>query len=445
MKTTEEYINEANKKHNGKYDYSETVYTGSKNKIKIICHEKFDDGTEHGVFEQEANSHLKGCGCPYCGGSRRLTIKDLLKINDTIHNGKYSFEKTSYVNNHTDIIVTCPIHGDFKIKPLNFIKGGGCQACSKLKRYTTSEIREELYNIYGDRYDFSNSLYINARTPIKVVCKTHGEFERSLKSLRKGIGCPECRKKEIMKSFEDFINDSIKVHGKKYKYIEYNGDKKKIPIICPIHGKFMMTPNSHLNGQGCPKCGYELNASKKRTGKEKTINKFKEIYGELYDYKLWKDAYTNIGKKIPIICKKHGVFYKTIHAHLQGQGCPVCRMSKLENSIRMLLLEEGISFEQQKKFKWLKRKKKGELKLDFFLPEYNIAIECQGGQHYFPVDIYGGDKAFKERIKCDSIKKKLCEDNGIPILYYGDKKYIDSIITNKVKLLKEIKKYGKNN
>ena len=47
-----------------------------------------------------------------------------------------------------------------------------------------------------------------------------------------------------------------------------------------------------------------------------------------------------------------------------------------------------IIYIEQKKFKdWL-----GAQSLDFYLPEYNIAIECQGLQHYKPVDFAGKRK-----------------------------------------------------
>ena len=64
-KTTEEFINEANKVHNNFYDYSCTHYTKSKNYVEIIC-------PEHGKFSIEANSHLQGHGCPlhYCNKSK---------------------------------------------------------------------------------------------------------------------------------------------------------------------------------------------------------------------------------------------------------------------------------------------------------------------------------------------------------------------------------------
>ena len=57
-KTTEEYVQQCKEKYGDLYDYSETVYTQSSEKVRVKCNEcgKF--------FEIEANSHLQGHGCP---------------------------------------------------------------------------------------------------------------------------------------------------------------------------------------------------------------------------------------------------------------------------------------------------------------------------------------------------------------------------------------------
>lgn len=64
-------------------------------------------------------------------------------------------------------------------------------------------------------------------------------------------------------------------------------------------------------------------------------------------------------------------------------------------------------------------KGKSHLSLDFYLPEYNVAIECQGRQHFESIDFFGGEKGLKETIERDKIKKELCEKNNIKLLYYS--------------------------
>ena len=77
------------------------------------------------------------------------------------------------------------------------------------------------------------------------------------------------------------------------------------------------------------------------------------------------------------------------------------------NKIEEYLKSENIKFEKQKKFEWL-----GRQSLDFYLPEYNVAIECQGIQHFTDKTRFSHD-TFKERIKSTSISL----DNKLSRLY----------------------------
>ena len=85
---------------------------------------------------------------------------------------------------------------------------------------------------------------------------------------------------------------------------------------------------------------------------------------------------------------------------------------------------------KEKKFEWLKNKT--YLPIDFFIEEINVGIEVQGGQHFYPIPRFGGEKGFKERQLLDKLKKKLCNSNGVSILYVTSKK--DSIINFKNEL-----------
>lgn len=113
-----------------------------------------------------------------------------------------------------------------------------------------------------------------------------------------------------------------------------------------------------------------------------------------------------------------------------------------------MLRDNGINFEEQKTFDWLKYYKK--LRLDFFLPDYNMAIECQGIQHFLPVDFCSKGTEHAARnydfvIKRDAVKKELCHKYGIKLIYYSDAniEYPYHVYTDKKMLLNEIKlSYG---
>lgn len=57
---TEKFIEVSKHKHNGKYSYEKSVFTGIRNKVTITC-------PDHGDFEQVAYYHTHGNGCPVCG------------------------------------------------------------------------------------------------------------------------------------------------------------------------------------------------------------------------------------------------------------------------------------------------------------------------------------------------------------------------------------------
>ncbi len=67
-KTKNTFIEEANKIHNNKFNYSKAIYVGAHRKIEIICKK---DG--HGTFWQTPRNHLSGNQCPKCSASYKIS------------------------------------------------------------------------------------------------------------------------------------------------------------------------------------------------------------------------------------------------------------------------------------------------------------------------------------------------------------------------------------
>ncbi len=171
--------------------------------------------------------------------------------------------------------------------------------------------------------------------------------------------------------------------------------------------------------------------------KDKWIKKCLNKYGYIYDYS--KVKYINSRSKICIICPIHGEFWQEANSHLQGIGCESCNLSHLEKEIEDILKKENVNFIKQQKFNWLKYKRL--LKLDFYLPDYNIAIECQGIQHFKAINYFGGIKNLKYIKNNDKIKKELCEQNGVKLYYYSNLliEYPYEVYEDKYKLIKDVK------
>lgn len=123
---------------------------------------------------------------------------------------------------------------------------------------------------------------------------------------------------------EEFIQKARAVHSERYDYskINYTFAIIKIAIICPIHGEFQQTPNKHLCGRGCPKCGLVKCSESITKSHEQFIHDAKLIHGEKYDYS--KSVYEGTFKKLIIKCPCHGKFFQSPHDHLSGRGCKLC-------------------------------------------------------------------------------------------------------------------------
>jgi len=190
--TTEIFINRAHILHRYKYDYSKVTYKNSKTKIEIIC-------PIHGIFIQVPDSHLCGKGCIKCGGRDKSTKKSFIMRATEVHGYKYDYSKVTYKNSKTKIEIICPKHGVFRQTPVHHLNGKGCRYC----------VPDKLSMLF-----------------------------RSTKG--------------------DFVNRAIIKHGDKYDYslVEYRNAHKKIKIVCPKHGVFVQEPNSHIQGNGCPRCAY---------------------------------------------------------------------------------------------------------------------------------------------------------------------------------------------
>ena len=119
--------------------------------------------------------------------------------------------------------------------------------------------------------------------------------------------------------------------------------------------------------------------------------------------------------------------------HLSGSGCHHCKFSKLEIEIEQMLMENNIEFIAQYRL--------GRQSLDFYLPQYNIAIECQGGQH-FGLGGWGKDYEKKlqhfEQIKERDIRKfNKCNELGIKLLYFTTDLIKDNIDNEFVSIYNE--------
>ncbi|MCK9447291.1 hypothetical protein M0Q50_10610 [bacterium] len=124
-----------------------------------------------------------------------------------------------------------------------------------MKKYTTDEFVDMSINTHKNKYDYSLVEYINNRTKIKIICPIHGIFEQYAGSHIRGFGCSKCAMCHVSNNIE-FIEKSRKINNNKYTYdnVEYVNAHTKVIVTCQLHGDFLVSPNKHLSGSGCPIC-----------------------------------------------------------------------------------------------------------------------------------------------------------------------------------------------
>jgi rubrerythrin len=291
-----------------------------------------------------------------------------------------------------------------------------------MKKLTTEEFIEKAIKIHGNTYDYSKVEYVNSQTKVCIICPKHGEFwQTSTAHLYNKQSCPLCNGGSLLNTTSFILKAEIK-HDNKYDYskVEYVGNDKKVCIICPEHGEFWQKPRIHLEGFGCRKCNVEFRKKKMVKTIFKFIKEANIIHNNKYDYS--KASYKNAKTKVCIICPEHGEFWQTPIGHINNkQGCPICYKSKLENEVSIFLSANKIKYEMFKKFEWLRNE--NFLSLDFYLPDYDIAIECQGGQHFISVSKFGGLQNLEKVKERDECKLLKCKKNGVRVIYFLNKKY----------------------
>ena len=129
--------------------------------------------------------------------NKRYTTNEYIEKANEVHNNKYTYDNTVYVRAHDKVIITCPIHGNFKQVPADHLQGHGCPSCKSQKQserqYSTTEAFVEKANIVHNYvYDYSKVNYVSSKKPVCIVCPLHGEFWQIPSSHLAGKGCNIC-------------------------------------------------------------------------------------------------------------------------------------------------------------------------------------------------------------------------------------------------------------
>ncbi len=147
--------------------------------------------------------------------------ENFIKTSQQIHKNidgspKYDYSKVKYINNHTKVIIICPIHNEFLKTPKNH-SYQGCQKCA-IKKYalksrkTVEQFIEDAKRVHTIvKYDYSrvHEDYELSKSKVKIGCpncKTF--FIQFAKDHLKGSACRNCKNK-TQHIFFKFLRDSF--------------------------------------------------------------------------------------------------------------------------------------------------------------------------------------------------------------------------------------------
>jgi hypothetical protein len=249
----------------------------------------------------------------------RDTTRDFIVKATAKHGAKYDYSKVEYFNAKTKVVISCNTCGSTfsQTANLHLSNAGGCKIC------VSARARVPEVNYVGKVFGHLNVLrWENGKWLCQCDCGNmkHVATTHLKNGATRSCGC-------INKwTLEQFIRDAEHVHGDRFDYsaVEFKDSNTPVQIRCRKHDyNFKQSPQAHVAGRGCIKCGFESTKVKQACSKEDFIVKARGVHGEKYDYSAVE--YVNVSTKIKIICNSCGSkFIQSPNAHLVGKGCVTC-------------------------------------------------------------------------------------------------------------------------
>ena len=203
------------------------------------------------------------------------------------------------------------------------------------------------------------------------------------------------------------------------------GTGRKACFLCPECGKEFIALISSIKRKTNPTVRCQ-SCSRKKSNKNIGSAQIRNLTGQRFG----KITVLNIKNKrdnnnrVYWHCKCDCGTEKDILGYYLTKGevcsCGCSTMSKGEQLIYDILIENNLVFEQQKTFNnCINPKTNKKLRFDFYLPDYNCCIEYDGEQHYYfsnSVNTWNNFKHFQNVQYLDNIKNEYCKNNNIKLI-----------------------------
>lgn len=210
------------------------------------------------------------------------------------------------------------------IEIITYIGKNGKKATRPITRKTKEEFVRQAREIWGDRYDYTDSLYIGGKMPILIYCPKHDYHFRVAMAQNhilkangtfQPTGCPICQ--------------AEKTHNR-----EYGKDWQRHLRICKKNSRVakreyqIIKKRPRLTPEERERRKAEAAARQRKTSTETFFERLHEMYGNRYDTSLVD--YKGSDNRITLICPDHGMFTIRPRTLLNGEkgkaphGCWKC-------------------------------------------------------------------------------------------------------------------------
>ena len=324
--------------------------------------------------------------------------------------------------------------------------------------YFNEKHKEKVKN-RGDDYIYIGSYHKNeetidrknergGRSFIRVKCPYCGsEYDiltyNFLNRKDKCSNCCNCYENSFAYHIQVELGESLNKYWDWEKnavnpYMVYKQSKKLVYIKCidiDYHDSYLTTIKSFYNGNRCPYCNPFA------SHKVHQLDSFGALYPEkakYWDYKKNKKSSFKVSPKSAhkfwFKCEKCGSsFQRTLNNLNQkniGVICRSCNASELERKAEKYLIEYNIRYDTQVEYNNLVGLGGGNLSYDFYLPDYNLLIECQGEQHESWIEGWITKDGFEKQLEHDKRKKQYAKEHNINLLeiWYYDIDHIEDIL-----------------
>lgn len=167
-----------------------------------------------------------------------------------------------------------------------------------------------------------------------------------------------------------------------------------------------------------------------------------KLYRDITVYKEYRCRCYLCGKEIKVTCDKFGIYPPTPYGYRAYNGywseiyCDCHTISSFQWIVNDILIKHGVEYLVEVSVDGVCGiDKKTPLRFDFAVYKKGqlfAFLECQGEQHYKPIDEFGGERRFSIQQRNDEEKRKYAKEKKIKLIEisYKDKKYemVESIL-----------------